>query len=229
MTDPLSRSLFVTGTDTHVGKTFVSQLLLRHWRKQGIDAVGFKPFCCGERSDAELLLAAADHCLDLNSVNPVWLRPPAAPYTAALIENRPLDLDLVRETFRRLCQDHSRILVEGAGGWRVPITHNYSISDLAAELGLPVLVVAANRLGALNHTLLTVESILAAGLECAGVVLNAVTADAPRDDAIAVATNRAVLESLLPVPLLSEIQYQQELWNPPSPFGTSSEKDAACS
>jgi dethiobiotin synthetase len=202
----LDRSLFVTGTDTNVGKTFVSALLLRFWRSRGVDAVGFKPFCCGERTDAEILRESSNNALALNDVNPVWLRPPAAPYTAAIVENRPVDLDLVRETHARLSRSHARILVEGAGGWRVPILHNYAISDLAAELALPVLVVTANRLGALNHTLLTVESIRSAGLECAGVILNDAT---PAGDPVASETNRAVLESLLPVPVLASVSYGQ--------------------
>ena len=201
-----AHSLFVTGTDTNVGKTFVSDLLLRLWRSQGVDAVGFKPFCCGERTDAEILHAASDGVIPLNDVNPVWLRPPAAPYTAALVENRPLDLSLVHDTYTRLAQTHARLLVEGAGGWRVPITHEYAISDLAREMALPVLVIAANRLGALNHTLLTVESILASGLECAGVILND---HLPVGDPVASETNRAVLESLLPVPLLASVAHGQ--------------------
>jgi dethiobiotin synthetase len=205
----LEHSLFVTGTDTNVGKTFVSALLLQSWRQHGIDAVGFKPFCCGERTDAEILHQASQGALPLNDVNPVWLRPPAAPYTAALVENRPIDLDLVRETYGRLSRTHGRILVEGAGGWRVPITQNYAISDLAIELALPVLVVAANRLGALNHTLLTVESIRAAGLDCVGVILNDAT---PVGDPVASETNQAVLESLLPVPLITSISYGQTVF-----------------
>jgi dethiobiotin synthetase len=97
------------------------------------------------------------------------------------------------------------VIVEGVGGWLVPILQKYSVADLAAEMGLPVVVVAANRLGAINHTLLTVDSIRARGLTCAGVILNNMTAD---QDA-ATTTNRAVLEHLLEVPILYEVEMGQ--------------------
>ncbi|MES2569745.1 MAG: dethiobiotin synthase [Verrucomicrobiota bacterium] len=199
-------SLFLTGTDTDVGKTYAAALLLRALRASGKDAVGMKPICCGERSDAEMLHEACDGAISLNQVNPVWLRTPAAPYTAALIENRPIDLALVRETFGLLRQTHPVVIVEGVGGWRVPITERYFVSDLAVEMGLPVAVVVANKLGALNHTLLTVESIRASGLICAGIIFNN---HQPIISDFAASTNRAILESLLEVPILFEIEHDQ--------------------
>ncbi len=199
-------NLFLTGTDTNVGKTYVAARLIRALRREGIDAVGFKPLCCGGREDAELLHAASDGALTLNDVNPVWLRPPAAPYTAAMIEGRSIDLDLIRDTFTRLRAAHSSLIVEGVGGWLVPITRDYSVRDLARDLALPIAVVFANRLGALNHTLLTVESIRATGLTCAGLIQNHPTADAP-DEAAAVATNRAILEDLTGLPILFDLAH----------------------
>ena len=204
----LSSSLFLTGTDTGVGKTYVAQLLVRRFRREGLDCVGMKPICCGGREDAELLHAASEAAIPLNDVNPVWLRPPAAPYTAAIIENRPIDLALIRETFTRLRAAHPSLIVEGVGGWRVPIARDFFVSDLAAECGLPVVVVVANRLGAINHTLLTVESIRAHGLVCAGIILNHTTAAGEIPD-IAETTNRSVLEDLLDVPILFEIAHGQ--------------------
>lgn len=204
--------LFITGTDTAVGKTFVAALLVRALRRAGIDAVGLKPICCGGREDAETLHAASDARLSLNDVNPVWLRAPLAPYAASLVECRAVDLALVRETFARVAAAHPALIVEGVGGWRVPITRDFAVSDLAAEFGLPVAVVVANRLGALNHTRLTVESIRARGLECAGIILNHAShgSDGTRETPdLAVATNRAVLEDLLEVPILYEIAHQQ--------------------
>lgn len=196
--------LFLTGTDTGVGKTHVAALLVRSLRVAGLNAVGMKPICCGDRDDAEILHAAADGTIALNEVNPVWLRPPAAPYVAAMIEERSIDLPLIRETFARLRATHRSLIVEGVGGWRVPITQDYFVSDLAAECGLPVAVVVANKLGALNHTLLTVEAIQARGLSCAGIILNHCTPPA-EPLGIAEATNRSVLEQLLDVPILFEI------------------------
>lgn len=196
---------FVTGTDTGVGKTFVTSLLIRSGRAAGLDTVGMKPICCGDRDDAEALHAAGDFSIPLNDVNCIWLRTPAAPYTASIIEERIIDLDTLRETFARLRSAHRSLVVEGVGGWLVPIRRDFFISDLAKELGLPVVVVASNRLGAINHVLLTVRQIHASGLICAGVILN----NHDVNSEIATATNRAVLETLLEAPILFEIERNQ--------------------
>jgi len=198
-------NLFLTGTDTNVGKTYVAALLVKALRKAGRDCVGLKPICCGGREDAELLHAAAEGAIPLNEINPVWLRTPAAPYTAAVIENRAIDLMLIRESFGRARSAHESLIVEGVGGWRVPIARDYFVGDLAEEFGMPVAVVVANRLGAINHALLTVESIRARGLPCAGLILNRVSAE----DDVATATNRSVLEELAGVPILAEVGYGQ--------------------
>ncbi len=196
---------FLTGTDTGVGKTYVGGLLIRALRKAGFDTVGLKPICCGDRSDAETLHAAAGGELSIDDVNPVWFRFPGAPYTASIVENRLPDLDQIRDRFARVRASRRSLIVEGVGGWLVPILQDYSVADLAAELGLPVVVVAANRLGALNHTLLTVQAIKARGVACAGVILNNISAES---DA-ATSTNRSVLEHLLEVPLLYEVAFGQ--------------------
>ncbi len=207
-------SIFITGTDTGVGKTRVAALLVRALRAAGTDAVGFKPICCGGREDAVALAEAAGG-VALNDVNPVWLRPPVAPYAAAMIEGRMVDLALVRGKFAELRAAHAAVIVEGAGGWLVPVTRDFSMADLAAEFALPVLVVAANRLGVINHTLLTVAAIRASGLKCAGVILN--QAHPPADDDAAVVTNAGVLGELLAalpggaVPLLGEIGFGVEV------------------
>src|SRR5215210_2978909 len=164
-------NLFLTGTDTDVGKTFVGALLICSLRAAGLDTVGMKPICCGGREDAELLQRASGCEVDIDDVNPVWLRTPAAPYTAAMIEERQIDLDQIRERFAKLRATHRSLIVEGVGGWMVPIRRDYFVADLAAEFGLPVAVVMRNRLGALNHTVLTVQNIRARGLNCAGVIV----------------------------------------------------------
>jgi dethiobiotin synthetase len=211
-------SIFITGTDTGVGKTRVAAMLVRALRAAGADAAGFKPICCGERGDAELLAAASGGGVALNDVNPVWLRAPLAPYTAAMIEGRTADVALVREKFAQLRGAHATVIVEGAGGWLVPVTRDFSMADLAAEFALPVLVVAGNRLGAINHTLLTVAAIRAHGLRCAGVILNHV--QPPADGDAAVVTNAGVLGELLaalpggPAPLLGELAFGAETLPP---------------
>ncbi len=201
-------NLFLTGTDTGVGKTYVAALLVRALRAAGVDCVGFKPICCGDRGDAELLHAASGGAVEINDINPVWMRPPAAPYTAAMIENRSVDLALIRETFARLRAAHQSIIVEGVGGWLVPIARDFFVRDLAAEFALPVAVVFANRLGAINHTLLTVESMRAAGLVCAGLIQNQMN-ETGAEETIATATNRGVIEELSALPVLFDIAHRQ--------------------
>jgi dethiobiotin synthetase len=204
-------SYFLTGTDTGVGKTRIAAMLVRKRRAAGVDAVGFKPICCGDRADAERLREAAHGSVELNEVNPVWLRPPLAPYAAAMVEGRMVDLALIRETFTRLRTTRASVIVEGVGGWLVPIAREFSMADLAVEFGLPVLVVAANRLGAINHTLLTVRAVKNSGLECAGVILNQVSAPTVEDGAVV--TNRGVMEELLAeagVKVLGEVEYGVE-------------------
>ncbi len=203
---------FITGTDTGVGKTYVTARLIRRLRAQGLDTVGFKPMCCGSREDAELLRAAADDALTINEINPVWLRTPAAPYTAAMIENRAIDLALIRETFAGLRARHGSVLVEGVGGWLVPIERTYTVADLAEEFALPVIVVVKNRLGALNHAALTVHHLRSRGLTCAGLILNdgqAAKEDSDEPQAIAMATNQSVLEDMLGAPVLFTLTHGQ--------------------
>lgn len=203
---------FITGTDTGVGKTYTTARLIRRLRAQGLDTVGFKPICCGSRDDAETLRAAADNAIEINEVNPVWLRTPAAPYTAAMIENRPIDLALIRETFLGLRARHGSVLVEGVGGWLVPIARDYTVADLAAEFALPVVVVVKNRLGALNHAALTVHHLRAQGLTCAGLILNdgpLAAEDAGEPQGIATSTNQAILEDMLGLPILFTLTRDQ--------------------
>lgn len=197
-------SCFVTGTDTGVGKTYVVSRMIAAMRKGGVDAVGMKPICCGDRDDAEALHRASDGVVELNEINPIWFRTPAAPYTAAMIEGRAVDLALIRETFARLEASQQRVVVEGVGGWLVPINRDYFVSDLAREFALPVVVVVANRLGALNHTLLTIESIRGSGLKCAGIILNHVN---PEQTDPATVTNRGILEDIAGVPVLAEVPF----------------------
>jgi dethiobiotin synthetase len=196
---------FVTGTDTGVGKTHVTCLLLTALRNAGIDAAGYKPVACGDREDARMLAAAAGG-LALDEVNPVHLKTSVAPYVAGLLENHSVNPADLLAGFHRLAAAHAMVIVEGVGGWEVPLAARYRIADLAKDLGLPVLLVAANRLGALNHILLTLAAIRAKGLVCAGIFLNQL------DDELdtAMITNKSVLEDLTGVPLLEHLIHQQD-------------------
>jgi dethiobiotin synthetase len=194
-------SFFVSGTDTGVGKTHTVVQLLQLLRASGRSCAGFKPICCGDRQDAERLLAASANSLTIDEINPLWLKTPAAPLTAGQIEDVKIDIERLLGAFRALRARVDDVFVEGVGGWMVPIRPDYFVRDLAMEMKLPVLVVAKNRLGCLNHTLLTVRSVQAAGLRCAGVVLNKPTGG----EDIASTTNADVLASILDVPLLPEL------------------------
>lgn len=191
-------NLFVTGNDTGIGKTYVSVRLVRALRRAGFDTAPMKPICAGDRDDAEALHAACDGVEPLNAINPVWYRTPVAPYTAAIVENRPVDLALIREMFQALRARHRSLIVEGVGGWMVPIERDFFVADLAAEFRLPVAVVVANRLGAINHTLLTVRDIERRGLPFAGWIFNEMQ---PAGE-VAEATNREILTDLLGQPPL---------------------------
>jgi dethiobiotin synthetase len=164
--------LFITGTDTDAGKTYVTCLLLDAMKQRGMKAAGFKPFCCGSREDSIRLHAVSMEGVTLEEINPIWLKTAAAPFAAALIENRALALDEVHAAHTRLAQKSDHTLVEGVGGWEVPLKDGVTAADFAQEMGLPVVVVVNSKLGALNHTLLTVRNIEGRGMTCLGVVLN---------------------------------------------------------
>ncbi len=191
-------SFFVTGSDTGVGKTHTIVHLLRLLRGSGTSCAGFKPICCGDRRDAERLLAAGIEDLTINEINPIWLKTPVAPFSAARIEAVKIEIEPIIAAFRALQDRVELVVVEGVGGWLVPIRADYFVSNLAAEMQLPVLVVVQNRLGCLNHTALTVRSVGDHGLSCAGVVLN----ELPGADDIATATNPDILREIVKVPIL---------------------------
>lgn len=203
-------SFFVTGTDTGVGKTHTVVQLLRLLREGGKTCAGFKPICCGDREDAERLLVASTGELTIDEINPIWLKTPAAPMTAVQIEDVKIDIPSLIPVFHALRTRVDIVMVEGVGGWMVPIRSDYFVSSLATELGLPVLVVAQNRLGCLNHTILTVRSVQATGLRCAGVILNSPTGA----DDIATTTNAEILAKILNVPLLAALGSETAKFSP---------------
>ena len=202
---------FVTGTDTDCGKTYVTALLVQAARAAGVDAIGAKPFCCGPRNDVEILAAASGGVESLDAINPVWLKTPAAPRACALLGEPRADVSRALTGICDLAAKHEQVFCEGAGGWLVPLTDKLTIADFATDLGWPVIVVVRNKLGALNHSLLTLESIRARRLPLAGIILN----DADGMDDEAKRTNRAVLEEFCGCPILLEIaKGQQKLAEP---------------
>jgi len=139
--------------------------------------------------------------MDLDVINPWWYRTPVAPLVASRIEGSALEVAPLVEYVHKVRDAHDFTLVEGVGGWEVPMGEGFGFPDYAKALGFPVLVVAANWLGTINHTLLTVKAIQAAGLECVGVILNHLEAEHD----VAATTNRAILEELCSVPIIGEV------------------------
>ena len=187
---------FITGTDTGIGKTYCGCGLIRAARAAGIKCSGMKPFCTGDTADVDLIAAAGGNDVPQHLLNPVWLRPPLAPYAAAMLENRPIDITAVQRAYHEVAAGHDLVLVEGAGGLLVPILRDYSFRDLAVDLDLSVILVAPNRLGMINHVLLNAESIAKAGLRLALVILN----ELDPEPTLASQTNPSILEELLDVP-----------------------------
>mgnify|MGYP003634719723 FL=1 len=168
--------IFVTGTDTDVGKTWVTTHLLKRLRETGLNAAGMKPIECGSREDAEAILKASGNTtLTLNQINPVSIPEPLAPVASTMTE--AISFDQIQSAYKTLQSTSDFVIVEGAGGWLVPVDTERTMADLVKCLKLPVLIVAANRIGVLNHTLLTVQSIELMGLTCAGVFLNTINPD----------------------------------------------------
>ena len=191
-------NLFLTGTDTGVGKTDTAIKLLRLAQTIGLRCAGMKPISCGDRSDVERLLAASSDGLTIDEINPVWLQTSATPLSASLIEKVAIDEQRLVDALHRLEERCDFVVVDGPSGWLVPIRRDFFACDLAAKFGLPVLVVTQNRLGCVNHTCLTVRSIIESGLACAGVVLN----ETPGLADIATNTNADILRQILAVPIL---------------------------
>lgn len=203
----LKGRFFVTGTDTEVGKTWVSCRLLDAARAAGLSCYGLKPVAAGcddkpeglRNEDALKLIEASSAKLGYDLVNPVALREPVAPHLAAADEGKRLSLGRLTGYVRGalMAQRADLVLVEGAGGWRVPLNDREYLSGLARELDLPVVLVVAMRLGCISHALLTAEAILRDGCRLAGWVANVMDPSMPR-----LSENIETLEGLMPAPRL---------------------------
>ncbi len=201
------KGIFFTGTDTDAGKTYVSTLVLNALRAERIDAVGFKPICCGDRDDAVRLHAASEEAVTIDEINPIWLKTPAAPHVAAMFENCPIEREVINSAFKNVQSKSQVVIAEGVGGWQVPINGmDYTVGHMAKDIGLPVVVVVGNKLGALNHTILTVQSMRAMGVEPVGLVFNNLT------DALETATitNKGIIEDMIGVQVLTDVIRDQE-------------------
>jgi dethiobiotin synthetase len=167
------KALFVTATDTGVGKTEVTCALARAFSRRGQRVAVMKPVETGGGDDAEKLIAATGRALELSHVRPYAFPLPASPEAAAHAAGAPyVDIGNIRRAFDSLARDADLVLVEGAGGLLLPLGGGRSMADLARALALPILIVARPALGTITHTLLTVEAARARGLRVAGVVFS---------------------------------------------------------
>lgn len=209
------RGIFVTGTDTGVGKTVVTAGLLRLIRNHGISAGAMKPVESGCRlasgrkigKDSRILLAASESGEDPEQVGLYRFKSPLAPLMASRAEGVRIDLNRIVKAYRELSTRHSITFVEGVGGLMVPLTQKATVADLVRRMRLPLLVVAANRLGAINHTLLTVRMAERFRIPVLGIILNQTQ---PKSGP-AVRTNARLLSSVCGVPVIGEVPYIRDL------------------
>ncbi len=207
----MSQAFFVTGTDTEVGKTTIAAGLLHAARLAGLSTAAAKPVASGcepsaeglRNSDALALLGECTLALSYAEVNPFAFAPAIAPHLAAREAGVELTVETLAAPVRQLLKRGADFtLVEGAGGWRVPLAGSANLSDLAVKLGLPVILVVGVRLGCINHALLTVEAIARDGLRLAGWVANIVDPHTSR-----LQENLATLAERLPAPCLGQVPF----------------------
>ncbi|WP_394220899.1 dethiobiotin synthase [Alteromonas gracilis] len=223
------KQYFVTGTDTEVGKTYVTCQLLHAAQKASLTAIGYKPIAAGcdlvndewvnedalniQKASAKLgSNKDSGHSLPLHQINPIALKPAIAPHIAALEEGVTLTFDKIAQGLAALNEyQPDLLLMEGAGGWRLPLTvgdeytPTHYLSDVVKALNMDVILVVGMRLGCLNHALLSAEAIRADGLTIKGWVANDITGNMSRYQ-----ENLYSLKAMLPEPLLAEIPYQSE-------------------
>jgi len=165
------RVIFITGTDTGVGKTLLTGLLLNHLRTKGMPAFAMKPFCSGGTGDIEFLQSLQHGELTDREMNPFYFFEPIAPLVAARRHRRPIRLPDVTSAIYHIARRCPCLIVEGSGGLLVPLGEGYTVADLIRKLKCEVLVVSRNRLGTINHTLLTVRVLQNVGIQCFKIVL----------------------------------------------------------
>jgi dethiobiotin synthetase len=203
-------SYFVTGTDTSVGKTLVTAALLHAFAKTGLRVTGMKPIAAGAElidgelwnEDVAMLAAASNTNLPRELTTTYLLREPAAPHIAAQLEHVSLDMQQLLDCYQQIAQQSDSVIVEGVGGFCVPINDDVDTADLAVQLGLDVVMVVGLRLGCINHALLTAEAIKARGLNLVGWVANQIDVNMSHQQA-----NLQALEQRLPAPLIGVVPW----------------------
>lgn len=181
----MMKGFFIAGTDTGIGKTCVTVALMEEYKKQGYKVAGMKPIASGadkkkgslRNEDAELIQQACSEPIDYELINPVVFELPVSPHIAAKQAKQSIELEEIQNCYQQLASNNDVVIVEGVGGWRVPISDEQSMADLAKKLGLPVILVVGFRLGCLNHAILTAEAIGTDGLNLFGWISNRLETD----------------------------------------------------
>jgi len=207
----VKKGFFITGTDTDVGKTWVTVALMRFFKKQGLSVIGLKPVAAGcdwqdgqlKNDDALLLQQNASVDLAYQTVNPYAFKQPVSPHLAAM--GQSVQLDVIEKTFNKIKHSADVVLVEGAGGWLVPLNDVDDIADLAKLIQLPVIVVVAIKLGCINHARLTVQSIQMSGLACAGWIAVCLDPEMTMQE-----ENISTISHKVSIPLLGVLPYSEE-------------------
>lgn len=200
--------IFITGTDTEVGKTHVACAILNLLNKHNLKTVGMKPVASGaeqinerwQNEDALKLMQASSVKLSYELINPYLFKKPASPHIAAQLEQRQVELETIISSYLYLEQQADFVVVEGVGGWLAPLNNTQTVADLAQALELPVVLIVGMRLGCLNHALLTVQSIRQSGLELAGWIANC-----PDKNFTYLEENIKTLNDRIDAPLLARI------------------------
>jgi dethiobiotin synthetase len=212
----VGQGFFVTGTDTGVGKTLVACGLLRAFTSRGKSTVGMKPVAAGSEggrwADVDALAGAGSILAPARLVNPYAFEPAIAPHIAAELAGVTIEIETVVRAFAGLSEKAEIVVVEGVGGFLVPLNARDTTADLAKRLALPVVLVVGMRLGCLSHALLTRAHIDARGLRCAGWVANSIVPEMPQLDA-----NIRALERRLDCPLIGIVPFLRD----PKPDGVS--------
>jgi len=207
----IRKAIFITGTDTGVGKTLVTGGLCLALRAQGINAGVMKPVetGCPPRGkklvpqDALFLKNLLKLTDKLDTIAPYRFRAPLAPYLASEMEGARISLLKISRALNTLVRCYDVVLVEGAGGLLVPLTRNITYAEMCKKLGLPIILVVSNKLGAINHTLLTLRAAESLGIECLGIILNTVVETLD----LAQKTNQRVLDAVCGTPVIGEIPF----------------------
>lgn len=201
---PQKKGIFIAGTDTGVGKTWVTCALAKAFKKNGLRVAGLKPFQSGSWEDSQKIKRATKSSLSLNQITPFYFRHPLAPYSSLQIEKKSIQPQKIKSLYEPIIQTHDLTLIEGVGGALVPITHNFFCIDIPKLLNIPTLLVARLSLGTLNHTLLTIEAFKKRNLKIKGIILNAYPI---RKKDLACQTNPSVLKKIGKIPILGILPY----------------------